>query len=158
LPAIRAEAKRPKPEKAIQAHMDLPTARTATILIVDDNESVLKVTQALVQRMGHQTLVAHNGREAIELARTFDGEIDLTLLDMGMPVMNGAETYPLLVQARPKMQVILFSGYDLDTKAQAVLDAGARAFIQKPFQMSVLRAEIRKALEPVKKDSSITHD
>ena len=62
-------------------------------------------------------------------------------------MMSGVEAYPLLMEARPEMKVILYSGYELDATAQALLKAGASAFIQKPFQISTLEAEIRKALE-----------
>jgi CheY-like chemotaxis protein len=101
----------------------------------------------LLTRFGYSVLTATNGQEAIEVARTFDGEIHLVLLDMGMPVMGGAEAYPLLRHARPEIKVIIYSGYELDATAQALLDAGASAFIQKPFQMTALGAEIRRALQ-----------
>jgi CheY-like chemotaxis protein len=157
LPAVRVEREiqpadgRPaegksEPGGATKVSRGASAARVATVLIVDDDESVLQVTQWVVERFGYAVLTARNGREAIEIARTYEGEIDLALLDMSMPLMSGAEAYPLLMSARPDLKVILCSGYVLDVTAQALLDAGASAFISKPFQLSVLRAEIRKAL------------
>jgi CheY-like chemotaxis protein len=120
---------------------------TETILVVEDDKLVLEMITKLLTRLGYSVLVANNGQEAVEIAQTFDGEIHLVLLDMGMPIMGGAQTYPLLRQARPATKVIIYSGYELDATAQALLDAGVSAFVQKPFQMSVLGAEIRKALQ-----------
>ncbi|MBN1582761.1 MAG: response regulator [Anaerolineae bacterium] len=120
---------------------------TETILVVEDDELVLKMITKLLARFGYSVLVATNGQEAVEIAQTFDGEIHLVLLDMGMPVMSGAEAYPFLRQARPGIKVIIYSGYELDATAKALLDAGVSAFIQKPFQMNALGAEIRKALQ-----------
>jgi CheY-like chemotaxis protein len=120
---------------------------TETILIIEDDELVRKMMDKLLDHFGYSVLIATNGQEAIEIAQAFDGEIHLALLDMGMPVMDGAETYPLLKQARPDIKVIIYSGYELDATAQALLDAGANAFIQKPFQMNALGAEIRRVLQ-----------
>jgi DNA-binding response OmpR family regulator len=147
-PSTRTETEKPPgPEKRVRASQDPPIAEAKRILIIDDDESVLEVTQRIVKRLGFRVLTAHDGQEAVDLARSFEGEIHLALLDMGMPVMGGVETYPLLRETRPKMKVIIYSGYKLDDRAQALLDAGASAFIQKPFHIGVLRAEIRRALE-----------
>jgi signal transduction histidine kinase len=141
LPATEVVAKKPpQPEIAI------PTG-SETILVIDDDEMVLSVTRQLLERLGYQTLMARNGKEAVDIARTYAGTINLALLDMSMPIMNGSEAYPRLMQARPEMKVILCSGYDLDTTAQALLNAGASAFLNKPCRLEVLASEIRKALD-----------
>jgi DNA-binding NarL/FixJ family response regulator len=63
-----------------------------------------------------------------------------------MPVMDGAQAYPLLMEARPNLKVLIASGYELDPAAQSLLDAGASAFIQKPFRAHVLAATVRRAI------------
>ncbi|MBN1581511.1 MAG: response regulator, partial [Anaerolineae bacterium] len=152
LPAIRTESaaspveQPPHSQPVVATRQIKPVAEVLTILVIEDDETVRKLTTRLIGRFGYRALVARNGKEAVDIARSFEGDIHLALLDMGMPVMGGAETYPLLVAARPGIKVIIYSGYELDAAAQALLDAGASAFIQKPFQIGVLEAEIRKAL------------
>jgi PAS domain S-box-containing protein len=140
LPATAAAEPPPKPAP--------PSARSGeTILVVDDEEMVLDVTREILERAGYRVLCARHGREAVELAQSYAGEIHLTLLDMGMPVMGGAEAFPLLILARPKMKVIIATGYELDPAAQAILDAGANTFVHKPFRAHELAVRVRVALD-----------
>ncbi|HOZ46323.1 MAG TPA: PAS domain S-box protein [Candidatus Hydrogenedentes bacterium] len=118
-----------------------------TILVIDDEEVVLSVTRQMLEGFGYKVLLAHDGQEAVDIAKTYDGPIHLSVLDMGMPVMGGAQAYPLLMQARPDMQVIICSGYELGPSAQALLRSGARSFIQKPFRADVMAQEVRKAID-----------
>lgn len=101
----------------------------------------------MLKSLGYQVLAAGGGLEAVELAQREDGKIHLALLDMEMPVMNGSKIYPLLTQARPGLKVIVYSGHELDASVQALLDAGARAFIYKPFDLKTLAAEVRRVLD-----------
>lgn len=120
---------------------------TETILIVDDEPAVVNVIKRMIEPLGYTTLSAPNGREAVELAKTYEGEIHLAILDMTMPVMDGAKAFPLLREARPEMKIIVISAYGLDRSSQALLDAGASAFIPKPFRRAELAAGIRRALD-----------
>ncbi len=121
---------------------------TETILVIDDELMILEVTQAILEHLGYHVLVAENGREAIDIARSFDGIIHLSILDIGMPVMGGTDAYRLLMEARPEMKVLISSGYELDESARELLNAGASAFIAKPYRASSLGRELRKALVP----------
>jgi len=120
---------------------------TETVMIIDDEDAVIDVTRRILERLGYSVLVARNGREAIEIAQEFAGDIHVALLDMGMPVMGGTETFPLLRECRPKIRVLICSGYELDAASQALLDAGANGFVQKPFQLRTLGMQIRHALD-----------
>lgn len=123
-----------------------------TILIIDDEKMILKVTREILEGFGYRILQAENGQDGVDLAQSFDGEIHLAILDMGMPVMDGAEAFPLLKEARPKMKVLLCSGYDLDSAAQSLIEAGADAFIKKPFRAEQIAREIRNALDNDKQE------
>lgn len=121
----------------------------ATILVIDDEEVVRSVTQAILQRFGYNVLIASCGAEAVQVARTHPGEIHLAILDIGLPVISGLETFPLLKKERPGMKVIVSSGsaLDVDSGAQALLDAGADSFLPKPFRMADLQQALRKTLD-----------
>ncbi len=118
-----------------------------TILIIDDEPSVIDVTRRMLERLGYKVLAAGGAREALKLVEESREEIQLAILDIGMPDMDGEQLYPLLAKARPKMRVIVASGYDLEAMSQGVLKAGARGFVQKPFISEQLAAEIRAALD-----------
>jgi DNA-binding NarL/FixJ family response regulator len=77
----------------------------------------------------------------------YDGPIDLAILDLGMPTMSGQEVFPILKRARPGMKIIISSGYDKDDVAQDLLRAGASAFIQKPFPISLFAPKVREVLD-----------
>jgi CheY-like chemotaxis protein len=140
----------PAVEAAVKKPANPPTAAaakgTGTILVVEDEEVLLRMTSEMLTRLGYQVLTADNGRSALTRVREHDGEIHLVLLDMGMPVMDGPTAFPLLKKERPEMKVLLFSGYELDSVAQGLLDAGASGFLMKPVTSNTLAAEIRSAL------------
>jgi len=141
LPATSAEIPAwPKPESGIPSGSE-------TLLVIDDEAIVLDATSKMLERLGYQVLCARNGEEALEIARSFEGDIHLALLDMGMPVMGGAEAWPRLKEIRPGLKVIVCSGYELDASSQALLDGGASAFLQKPFRVTALAQALRRALE-----------
>jgi len=142
LPA--AEPRMARPGKA--AAPGIATG-TETVLVVDDEPMVLRVAQTVLDKLGYQVLCASHGQEALEIVRKHDGKIDLAIIDMAMPIMGGPELFPLLRTERPGIRVILCSGYELDPAAQALLDAGATAFVRKPFPIRTLATEIRKALD-----------
>ncbi len=125
---------------------------TETILVVDDEESLLELASMILKPLGYQVLTANNGQVAIDMAYQHKGDIHLTLLDLGMPVMDGPTAFPLLREARPDMKILLYSGYELDTTAQALLDAGASGFLKKPFRFGKLIDEIREILDSVQRE------
>lgn len=118
-----------------------------TILIVDDEETILRVSQELLAMLGYKVLVGKSGQEALDTYRGRRSEIDLIILDMIMPGMGGEETFQLLKAMNPGIRVILSSGYSMDGQAKKILDQGCKAFLQKPFNIDELSQKIRYALE-----------
>ncbi len=119
---------------------------TGTILVIDDEEAIMAVTKPILERMGYSVLEARTGQEALDVVKTFNGDIDLAMLDVLMPGMSGETIYPLLMKARPELKVLVFSGYSIDGPVQKILDAGAEDFIQKPFTMADLSEKLKKLL------------
>ena len=106
----------------------------------------MDVNRMILERFGYLVLEARTGQEAVDIAKTFDGQIILTLLDSILPDMKGREIYPLLMEVRPNMKVIVCSGYSLEGPAQEIIDAGAHGFIQKPFSMVSLSEKLKEVL------------
>jgi len=143
-PVVEFEIKEPHKAQLVTA-----AKATETILVVDDEEALLRLMSNILTPQGYQVLTANGGEAAVDMVRKYEGNIHLTLLDLSMPFMDGQTAFPLLKKARPDMKVLLFSGYELDATAQTLLDAGASGFLMKPVAVNKLREEIRKVLDSV---------
>ena len=118
-----------------------------TILLAEDEPSVLKLATKLLQELGYTVLAARTPGAALEIAQECPGEIHLLITDVIMPDMNGRELAARLSQSRPKIRQLFMSGYTANVIAHhGVLDEGVQ-FIQKPFSAADLAVKVRKALE-----------
>jgi len=107
----------------------------------------MMLIRQVLERLGYRMLQAETGKKAIRLAKTFDGQIDLAILDIKLPDMTGDKVYPLIMEARPDLKVVVCSGYTLEGPPQDILDAGAEGFVQKPFHIATLAEKLKEVLE-----------
>ena len=118
-----------------------------TILLVDDEASILKVGKISMTEKGYTVLTAQNGIEALRLFEKRSDQIDLLVLDVLMPLMNGWECLERLKQIQPEVCVIMTSGYpELDDETSTTV-AAARSFLRKPYDTNTLMVEIRSVLD-----------
>jgi signal transduction histidine kinase len=117
-----------------------------TVLVVDDDDHVRQIVERLLRDADYGVLSAANGDEAVTLYEENAAEIDLVLVDMTMPGMNGLETLTELRKRAPDAKVILTSGYS-DSSAEAVEQAGFSEFLAKPYQPAELYRVLAKVLE-----------
>ena len=89
---------------------------------------------------------ALTGEEAVNIAKTFDGDIDFAILDVALPDMECTAVYSNLIGIRPNLKAIICSGYPIEGPVQEILDAGAQDFIQKPFSLTTLSEKLEKVL------------
>ena len=122
---------------------DTLTAKLETILVVDDNDAVLKAVVGILLHANFQVLSSVSGANAIELAKETEGRIDLLLSDVDMPLMSGPDLGLMLKKTRPDLHVMLMSG-GADGNL-LVLNYGW-AFIQKPFVAAKLVQMINDVL------------
>jgi PAS domain S-box-containing protein len=118
-----------------------------TILLVDDEEMIIDVGQAMLEHLGYRVVVSRGGEEAVETVKKMGNEIDLVLLDMIMPGMDGGKTFDAIREIHSEMPVILSSGYSIDGQAKNIMDRGCNGFIQKPFGVSNLSQKVREILD-----------
>jgi len=118
-----------------------------TILLVDDEKTIVEVTREMLAEMGYRVLVAHSGPEAIGIYEAQRETIDLVILDMIMPGMGGGEVYDRLKEIDPAVRVILSSGYSMEGMAKGIMGRGVQAFLQKPFRLEQLSMKVREALK-----------
>jgi signal transduction histidine kinase/ActR/RegA family two-component response regulator len=120
---------------------------TETVLLVDDEETIVEVGKEMLEAVGYKVLVASSGEEALSLYRERQNEIDLVVLDMIMPDMGGGKVYDGLKEINPGVKVLLSSGYSANGEADEILERGCDGFIQKPFNMKKLSVKLRKVLD-----------
>jgi PAS domain S-box-containing protein len=138
---VAAEVAVPVESKAAE-----PEGGTETVLLVEDEEPVLKLGQAILADLGYTVLAANTPGEALRLARNNTGAIDLLITDVVMPGMNGRELAERITSMQPGIRCLYMSGYTADVIAdRGVLDEGLR-FIQKPFSVDDLARKVREAL------------
>jgi DNA-binding response OmpR family regulator len=124
-------------------HMDSENINsTKTILLADDDGTLRKFVSDLLIDLGYNLIVAADGKEALEKALAFSGQIDLLLSDVEMPGMTGIELAIQLNRARPDTRILLISGLD---SGMLVLNNGWQ-FLPKPFVSNMLRDRIRDFL------------
>jgi two-component system, cell cycle sensor histidine kinase and response regulator CckA len=120
--------------------------RGETLLLVEDEPSMLKMGKMMLERLGYEVLAAGGAGAAMRLAEEYTGEIHLLMTDVIMPEMNGRELAHRLQVRYPRLKQLFMSGYTANVIAHhGVLDEGVH-FIQKPFSMEVLAAKVREAL------------
>jgi two-component system cell cycle sensor histidine kinase/response regulator CckA len=141
----------PTVEEDVQADsettMEMPPFGTETLLLVDDDESVIEVGTEMLSRAGYQILTASSGQEAVEIFRTSKEKIALIILDLIMPEMGGRRCLEELLAIDPEVRVLIATGYYANGPKQEIIDAGARGFIRKPFETKQILVEIRKILD-----------
>jgi PAS domain S-box-containing protein len=119
---------------------------TEVLLVVEDDEALRKLITALLEGSGYKVLQAASGAAALQLARNCEEHIDLVLTDMLMPGMSGIELSTELRKLRPRMKVLLMSGYAGDLIARYRVAESEIMLVEKPFTRHVLLSKIRAAL------------
>jgi PAS domain S-box-containing protein len=141
--SIYLPASRKKIQKEIEKTVPTVTMGTGTILLIDDEEMIIKVGEELLQELGYEVLSARSGHEAIELYQKNADKIDLVIMDMIMPGMGGGETFDRLKRINRDIKVLLSSGYSINGQASKILERGCDGFIQKPFNLIQLSDKIQ---------------
>ncbi len=118
-----------------------------TIMVIDDEEYICEAFNDLLQAMGYQVIVCQKPQEALAVIKDRSKKIDLAIVDMVMPEMDGEELFDRAIQIRPELKVIIASGYTKDERVEAIVKRGAAGFIQKPFDPTTLSEVIREALD-----------
>lgn len=132
-----------------------------TILLVDDEEMIIKVARQMLEELGYSVLIAESGKKAVEIISNGYGKevvekdikadyaesgkpvVDLVILDLIMPDMRGDEIYKKIRKIEPDLKVLLSSGYGMDQMVSGLLKDGCNGFIQKPFSINDLSCKIR---------------
>jgi len=118
-----------------------------TLLLVDDESSLLETGEELLSFMGYEVITAGSGEEALEVIEKERNRISLVILDLMMPGMGGEKCLGEILKTEPSMKVIVASGYTATSAAWEIEEKGAAAFIKKPYQLDELSKIIRDTLD-----------
>jgi len=118
-----------------------------TILLVDDEQLITDVGSAMLESLGYEVHTASSGFKAIELLKDKGKNIDMVILDLIMPEMDGEKTFTALRAIDSQIPVLLSSGYSMNGQASNIMEKGCNGFIQKPYNIAELSKKIREILE-----------
>ena len=123
---------------------------TETILLVDDEESIRQLGEELLGSFGYAVLTAPDGESALELYEKENEHVDLVILDLSMPGMGGKRCLEKLVEMNPRVKVIIASGYSVNGPTKDAIDAGAKGFVGKPYEVRQMLQAIREVMDDKK--------
>ena len=116
-----------------------------TILIIDDEEVVLDTGRLALEHLGYKVLTANTGMEAISIVETAGEDIDLAILDIGLPDIMGDKVCQRIQELRPNIKVVVSTGYMVEDITDD-MKIKAQGFIQKPFSMSKMAMKLKEVL------------
>jgi two-component system cell cycle sensor histidine kinase/response regulator CckA len=119
----------------------------STILVVDDEAVIRNLAKNILTREGFEVMVAEGGRQACEVFEKQKEKIDLVILDLIMPGMDGKETYRRIAEVSPDVPVIFVTGYTANMPSPETLSEGKTGFVQKPYDIDALIKEVERVLD-----------
>ena len=142
-------------ERARTEHRDSkpspePEAARGTVMVVDDEEIVLRTASAALRSRGFRAVTAPGASEALDILRG-GSEISLVILDLTMPVMTGEQAIPLIKQIRPELPIILSSGYSEAEIVRRFSSAGIADVLQKPYTVDELLSRVNRVLHAIER-------
>ncbi|MBN1321947.1 MAG: PAS domain S-box protein [Thermoleophilia bacterium] len=137
----------PAVEDERQAVVATPLGGGETLLVVEDEASVLRLTERVLQRLDYAVLSAQSPAEALRVAETHPGQIALLITDVIMPEMSGLDLAERLATIRPGLKTLYVSGYAADVISERGLLKTGVHFLQKPFEPRELAASVRAVLD-----------
>ncbi|MEZ4513816.1 MAG: CHASE domain-containing protein [Chloroflexota bacterium] len=149
LPVSKSELDAVMQPPALQ---DVAIPADCLVLVIDDEASVRNIVTDILEMDGIRTMVAPNGEIGIELYEKYQDDIDLVLLDLSMPGLNGHETFIRLQRINPRVNVVLSSGYDESDATVQFVGHGLSGFIQKPYEPGYFLTTIKGYL------ANVTHE
>jgi CheY-like chemotaxis protein len=143
LPTIEAEPEAPAPDLA----MNGVSSGTETILVVEDEETLLELASDFLKKSGYRVLSARDGMTAVQIARSFEGPIHLLLTDVILPKLNGPALARHIADFHPETQILFMTGH---TESDGTLHGSVpkeSEFLQKPFHRDTLNRKVRQVLD-----------
>ena len=140
-PAVAAPAPVERPADGVRKPL-----QALRVLLVDDEEVIRQATLASLQALGCTAMAVEDGQAAVQFLERDQAPVDLVLMDLTMPQMDGREAFQIIRRLRPGLPVILSSGYNEQESIQEFLGRGLTGFLQKPYTLQALEDALRSAV------------
>jgi CheY-like chemotaxis protein len=144
LPAMEISS---EARKTQSGKVSLPRGHGETVLVVDDEASVLTITSETLQTFGYRVLTATDGAEAVAIYAEHKNEIAVVLTDMSMPIMDGPASIRALMRINPAIKIVATSGFSEDSRVAKVYGTGVKHFLTKPYTAGTLLKVMRTILD-----------
>jgi len=135
----RVDTSRDRPQKLVHG--------TGCVLVVDDEQAVRAVIRKTLERLGYQALGVSSGAEALDYLRSHPQQVDLVILDLVMPEMDGRECFRRITALDPAQKVLLATGHSAGQDAYELIEAGAVGVLEKPFSAAELSLSVAAATQ-----------
>ncbi len=122
---------------------------SGTVLVVDDEEMIRVLCEAVLHRLGFRTLQAVDGEDAMRVFQAHASEISAVVMDLTMPLMDGATAFKKMLQIKSDVKVILSSGYCEHDATRSLAEFSPAGFLQKPYSLKSLKAELERVLKTI---------
>ncbi|MBI5251012.1 MAG: PAS domain S-box protein [Desulfomonile tiedjei] len=120
---------------------------TETILLVDDEVSIIEFGKRILERSGYTVITANNGKTALEKYKKEKDHISLVILDLIMPEMGGKQCLEELLKLNKTARVLIASGYSMESQIKETAEAGGRGFVSKPYNVREMLQAVRDVLD-----------
>lgn len=117
------------------------------IIIVDDEDIILELGQRMISALGASVYKSANSEDAMEILKNEQSNIDLAIIDVVLPNMEGTELAEMMLDVKPNLKILFSSGYGTTEAMQKFLDEGKAMFIPKPFTREEVIEKITTILE-----------
>jgi CheY-like chemotaxis protein len=125
----------------------LPSRRTPTVLIVEDEESMLCVLEKMLVKRGYKVLKASDGELAVRIYQREKASIDVVFLDMGLPKISGRDVLSKIKQEKQGAKVVVASGYSEEEFKSDFEEAAIKHFLQKPYMIDHVLQTLQSVIE-----------
>ncbi len=116
------------------------------ILLIEDEEIIREMTKTILTKLGYFVLTAQNGFDGCNIYKEKYNEINVVIIDMQMPVMNGKETFIKMKEINNNIKAILSTGYNKTSEVEDIIKAGVKKFLQKPYTINEISQVIQETL------------
>jgi PAS domain S-box-containing protein len=123
-----------------------PQAKQPTILVVDDEYNIRNMMKEIMEMSGLKVFTAGNGKDGVDVYVKYRNDIDLIIMDIVMPVMDGRAAFDEMIKIDPKQKIFIISGYSQREDLEDMLQKGAVGFLRKPFQVKEIVEKVQDIL------------
>jgi len=116
--------------------MNETSSAKKNILVIDDEKNILDLIEDVLETAGYHVLTAADGRKGIEQFKLHSNEIDLVVLDIVMPEVDGVECFHEIRAVRPDIKILLTSGFNKSEVKEELVKDGVQAYLAKPFNLT----------------------